>query len=122
MKRVLVVDDDHELANLLAFALRRRGYVVEVATNGRDALERVRRTRFDIALVDWHMPIMDGATFVRESRRELGTNVPLVVVMSGMPTAAALARDFEVVAVVEKPFRLKDLEALLEGLVGCPGL
>ena len=121
MKRVLVVDDDHELANLLALVLRRQGYVVEVATNGRDALERVRRTRFDIALVDWHMPIMDGATFIRESRRELGTDVPLVVVMSGMPGAAALARDLGVAAVVEKPFRFEDLEALLERLGGCPG-
>jgi DNA-binding response OmpR family regulator len=120
MKRILVVDDDRELANLLAFALRRQGYVVEVATNGRDALERVRRTRFDIALVDWHMPIMDGAAFVRESRRELGTNVGLVVLMSGKPGAAALAQDLEVAAVVEKPFRLQELQALLERLVGCP--
>ena len=121
MKHVLVVDDDHELANLVAFVLRRQGYVVEVATSGADALERVGRTRFDVALVDWHMPVMDGATFVRESRRELGTNVPLVVVMSGMPGAAVLARDLGAAAVVEKPFRLKVLEALLERLVGCPG-
>ena len=121
MKRVLVVDDDHELANLLAFTLRRQGYAVEVATNGSEALERVRRARFDIALVDWHMPIMDGATFLRELRRELGASIPLVVVMSGMPGAAALARDLEVAAVVQKPFRLKDLEALLERLVGRPG-
>jgi DNA-binding response OmpR family regulator len=34
MRRILVVDDDHELARLLAFALQRRGYVVELATNG----------------------------------------------------------------------------------------
>jgi DNA-binding response OmpR family regulator len=122
MKRILVVDDDHELANLLAFALKRQGYVVEVATNGRDALECVRRTRFDVALVDWHMPTMDGAAFVRGSRRELGTNVPLVVLMSGMSGVAAQAQDLEVAAVVEKPFRLQELEALLERLVGCPEL
>jgi CheY-like chemotaxis protein len=91
MKRILVVDDDHELANLLAFALKRQGYLVEVATNWSDALERVRRARCQIAFVDWKMPVMDGATFLRESRRDAGTSVPPVVVMSGAPEAAALA-------------------------------
>jgi DNA-binding response OmpR family regulator len=120
MRRVLVVDDDCELANLVALALRRQGYLVDVATSGADALERVRRTRFDIALVDWHMPIMDGATFLRELRRELGAAMPLMVVMSGMPGAAALARDLGADAFIEKPFRLRDLQALLERLVSCP--
>jgi CheY-like chemotaxis protein len=45
MKRLLVVDD-RELANVLAFALQRQGYVVEPAANGRDALDRVRRGRW----------------------------------------------------------------------------
>jgi CheY-like chemotaxis protein len=118
--RILVLDDDGELASLVAFVLRRQGYVVEVATSGTDALERVRRTPFDIALVDWHMPIMDGATFLQELRRELGRAMPLVVVMSGMPGAAALAQDLGAAAFVDKPFRLHDLKAVLETLVGCP--
>jgi CheY-like chemotaxis protein len=120
MTRVLVVDDDRELANLVAFALRRQGYVVDVAASGAAALERVRRTCFAIALVDWQMPIVDGATFLRELSRELGAAMPLVVVMSGMPGAAACARELGAAAFVEKPFRLRDLEALLERLAGCP--
>ena len=126
MKRILVVDDDHELAHVLAFALELRGYLVELATNGSDALERVRRARFDVVLVDWKMPVMDGRAFLREHVREAGTNVPPVVVMSGAPEAAAQALHLGAAAVVAKPFHFEELEALLvsltdasEGRVGC---
>jgi CheY-like chemotaxis protein len=65
MKRVLIVDDDHERAGLLELALYRAGYDVEVATNGIVALERVRRAAFDVLLLDWNMPVADGAAFLR---------------------------------------------------------
>jgi DNA-binding response OmpR family regulator len=120
VKRILVVDDDHELASLLAFALQRRGYLVELATNGGDALEHVRRARFDVVLLDWNMPVMDGAGFLRRCCREAGTSVPPVVVMSGAPESAPHALHLGAVAVVEKPFRFADLEALLVTLTHAP--
>ena len=126
MRRILVVDDDHELARLLAFALQRQGYVVELATNGSNALERVRRARFDVVVVDWTMPVMDGAAFLRTCRREAGSSTLPVVVMSGAPEAVTEALRLGAAAVVAKPFRLEELEALLErltdtcdGQVGC---
>jgi DNA-binding response OmpR family regulator len=125
MKRILVVDDDHRLAGLLAFGLRRRGYAVELAADGSQALERVRRGRFDLVLVDWHMPVMDGAAFLRAARAA-GTSTPPVVVMSGAPEAAARALELGAAAVLAKPFYLTELQALLvsltqapEGRVGC---
>ena len=120
MTRILVVDDDYELASLLAFALQRRGYLVELATNGRDALEHVRRARFDVVLLDWNMPAMDGAAFLRRWCREAGTSIPVVVVMSEAPEAAPHALHVGAVAVVEKPFRFADLEALLASLTRAP--
>ena len=120
MKRILVVDDDHELASLLAFALQRQGYVVELATNGSDALERVRRARFDAVLVDWTMPVMDGAALLRACRREAGTSTLPVVVVSGVPKAATQALRLGAAAVVAKPFRFDELEQLLAHLIDAP--
>jgi DNA-binding response OmpR family regulator len=121
MKRILVVDDDHELLSLLAFALRRRGYLVELATNGGDALEHVRRGQFDVVLLDWNMPAMDGAALLRQCCREAGTSVPPVVVMSRAPETAPHALHLGAVAVVERPFRFADLEALLVSLTRALG-
>lgn len=113
MKRVLIVDDDHDLAALLELALYRAGYDVEVATNAIGALERVRRAAFDVLLLDWNMPTADGAAFLREWRRVGDTNTPPVVVMSGAPDALERALRLGAAAVIAKPFRLDELEALL---------
>jgi DNA-binding response OmpR family regulator len=113
MKRVLIVDDDHDLAGLLELALYRAGYDVEVATNGVGALERVCRAAFDVLLLDWNMPVADGAAFLREWRRVGDTNSPPVVVMSGAPDALERALRLGAAAVIAKPFRLDELEALL---------
>jgi DNA-binding response OmpR family regulator len=112
MKRVLIVDDDHDLAGLLELALYRAGYDVEVATNGIGALERVRRAAFDVLLLDWNMPVADGAAFLRE-RRVGDKHTPPVVVMSGAPDALERALRLGAAAVIAKPFRLDELEALL---------
>jgi CheY-like chemotaxis protein len=120
MKRILVVDDDYELASLLAFAFRRQGYLVELATNGSDALERVRRARFDAVLVDWTMPVMDGAAFLRAWRRETGTSIPPVVVISGAAEAATQALRLGAAAVLAKPFRFEELKQLLARVIDAP--
>jgi DNA-binding response OmpR family regulator len=113
MKRVLVVDDDYELAGLLALALYRAGYEVEVASSGIAALERVRRAPVDLVLVDWNMPIMGGAAFLREWRRNGYRDAPPVVVMSGASDALEIALQLGAAAVIAKPFRIDELEALL---------
>src|SRR5207302_2364828 len=63
---VLVVDDDLELANVLAAALRAVGHEVEIAANGVDALAALERGRFDVILSDVRMPKLDGPGLYRE--------------------------------------------------------
>ena len=61
MKKILVVDDDRTTRRLLALQLRGAGYTVAEASDGRRALERVRREAFDLVLLDVWMPGMDGS-------------------------------------------------------------
>ena len=67
--RVLVVDDERSMRELLAIVLKRDGYEVLVAENGRTALDLLRRERVDILITDIRMPEMNGVDLLREAKR-----------------------------------------------------
>jgi two-component system response regulator HydG len=58
--RVMIVDDDQDLAESLADLLSATGYEVEIAGNGREAVEKIRDKDFDVTLMDVRMPVMNG--------------------------------------------------------------
>lgn len=62
--RILIADDEPLLLESLAKAARKEGYEVEVAANGRDALQLARKHRFDLIVTDLRMPEMDGPTLM----------------------------------------------------------
>ena len=65
---ILLVEDDVITRRLIARLLRRAGYAVEEATDGTEALERIREKFFPILITDWEMPQMDGPTLCRKVR------------------------------------------------------
>ncbi len=65
---ILLVEDDVITRRLIARQLRRAGYAVEEATDGVEALERIREKFFPILITDWEMPQMDGPTLCRKVR------------------------------------------------------
>lgn len=66
---ILVVDDDPDVCQNMSDILSDRGYHVDVAHEGRTVLRMVQRRTYDVALVDWLMPGMDGLTICREVTR-----------------------------------------------------
>ncbi len=108
---ILVVDDEQSYRDALAVALRREGFLVEVAADGMEALERFDASRPSLVLLDVMLPRMSGVDVCRELRAR-GTRVPIVMVT---------ARNAEIDAVVglevgaddyvTKPFRLRELIA-----------
>jgi two-component system response regulator RegX3 len=108
---ILVVDDEESYRDALAVALRREGFLVEVAADGMEALERFEAARPSLVLLDVMLPRMSGVDVCRELRAR-GTRVPIVMVT---------ARNAEIDAVVglevgaddyvTKPFRLRELIA-----------
>ena len=107
--RVLCVDDEEQIRNLLTDLLTDEGYEVRTAPNGAAALSVVEHWRPDVILLDINMPVMDGYAFAR-AYRERGDGAPIIVITAGerLPHAAEHAG---AVAYVAKPF---DLDALLE--------
>lgn len=77
--RLLVVDDEVDLADAVARGLRRDGYAVDVAYGGREALDRISYTDYDLVCLDLTMPDLDGLAVCRAIRAEKGTEVRVLM-------------------------------------------
>ncbi|HET7786862.1 MAG TPA: response regulator [Myxococcales bacterium] len=108
--RVLVVEDDPDLAALEAEVLKLRGHEVDVASNGREALEAVDRARPDLILLDMKMPVMNGREFADEYRRREPSTAPIVVVTAA-DDAQRRAAEVGASGWIAKPF---DPDALVD--------
>ncbi len=78
--KALIVDDDRVLADVLSFTLRREGFQVIQAHDGKEALERWAQDRPDLIVLDVNLPKLDGFTVCREIRREGDTPILLLTV------------------------------------------
>ncbi|CAN5712451.1 N/A [soil metagenome] len=89
MASVLVVDDYVVTLRILSTQLRKGGYEVVTAGNGKEALLQLAQRDFDLAIIDIAMPEMDGITLLEKLRTELGhLSLPII-----MLTASALDED-----------------------------
>lgn len=108
--RVLVVDDDPSIRELVGELLEYEGYEIRLATDGEDALQLLQDWPAHLIILDLMMPHMDGWAFRREQRvREDLAHIP-VIIMSASRTIDIDAEELGASAVFPKPF---DLEALL---------
>jgi DNA-binding response OmpR family regulator len=110
---ILVVDDDEALRNLLGSALEPRGYRVVGCENGRIALDAVAKETPSLIVLDYWMPVVDGAGFMRELRAMLAKRPP-VILFTAVQDDAKLARDLGVDVYVEKPVDLHRFLKLVE--------
>jgi len=106
-KRVLVVDDDASIRELLATALADDGYEVVPATNGEDALAVCERWRPDVIVLDLMMPVMDGWQFATELRAR-DEDIPIVL-LSAARDLRMHAKNLSAAEIIEKPFDLSEL-------------
>lgn len=131
MSRILVVDDDPSVRLAIQTLLQHEGFEVAVAAGGRDGVEAVQRSRFDVIVVDIFMPGMDGLETIRAFHQHAPA-VPIIA-MSGFlfrdPMQPAPAPDFLSMATklgaaysLHKPFRPRELlnavAACLSGAIG----
>jgi DNA-binding response OmpR family regulator len=111
IKRVLVVDDDEDMQDLLRQALETENYEVIVAEDGLVALETLKQSSPDLILLDLMMPHMDGATFAKElHNRKLVPSIPIIVVSADV-NAKQKIETMGADSYITKPF---DLHRLLD--------
>ena len=120
MAKILVIDDEPGIRDLLDTLLRRKGYDVIVAESGEKGLECFRRERPDVLVLDLKMPGMDGLTVLRQVR-SLDPIMP-VIILTGAGTAETeqRVRALGVTEYVEKEFSLHLLGDALKRLLKTP--
>jgi CheY-like chemotaxis protein len=110
--RVLVVDDDESIRQIVRMCLGDEGYEVFEAANGLDALALLPDCRPDLILLDLRMPVMDGWEFARQYRLGPGPHVPIIAFIAAL-NAELEAADLEAANILAKPFDIEDLLAMV---------
>ncbi len=113
MARVLVVDDEEPFRRLLKKELSRKGFSVEVASEGEAALKLLKESAFDVLLLDVLMPGLDGISVMKRLRRD--PTAPPVIVLTGKATieTAVEAMKNGAYDYLTKPYKLDELEIVI---------
>ncbi|MEQ1918259.1 MAG: response regulator [Elusimicrobiota bacterium] len=112
--RVLVIDDEPGIRDMLSYSLRRFGCVVSAAANGEQGVAAARAADFDVVICDVMMPGMDGFAVLEILKREQ----PLVevIMVTGYPTPETSSRSAELGAFgnLDKPYELGAMRAMID--------
>jgi len=120
--RILVVDDEPAIANVVALKLRNAGLDVTVAFDGREGYEQAMTDRPDFIITDLQMPGMNGLELVTRLTAELGSGIPTILLTAkGFEIGDALLADLPICRVMTKPFSPRELLAAVRTALGlCP--
>lgn len=106
---VLVVEDDESIRTVIADVLEERGFRVQGAANGAEALVCLDDTLPDVMVLDLLMPVMHGWDFMEAYAQKTGGNQVPIVVVSVNPALPRSFNHFGVHSVIGKPFDIDDL-------------
>jgi CheY-like chemotaxis protein len=113
--KILVVDDEKDVVELLKFLLEKDGYQVLTAFNGKEALAMVQQTRPDLILLDVMMPEMDGYTVQTQLLDNPNTrSIPIIILTAKGQLRDVFAMSANVKAYMEKPFDPKTLRLKIQ--------
>jgi excisionase family DNA binding protein len=116
--RVLVVDDEASIRDLLAKTLALADYDVDVAPDGRSALDRMRIYSYDLLIADLKMPGMDGLAVIREAKR-YKADLPVIIITGFSSESSAIeAVNLGVAGYLTKPFRVPQVLAAAAKALG----
>jgi excisionase family DNA binding protein len=116
--RVLVVDDEASIRDLLSKTLALAEYEVDVAPDGRSALDRMRMYPYDLLIADLKMPGMDGLSVIREAKR-YKADLPVIIITGFSTESSAIeAVNLGVAGYLTKPFRVPQVLAAAAKALG----
>lgn len=115
-RRILVVDDQPHVIRVIRLALERRGYLVDSASDGLQALEKLDASAYDVLITDIDMPKLNGQAMCDEMHARACGPTPLTFVVTGGtdPELRNWAADKAHTRFLEKPLSLKHLTGMLD--------
>jgi excisionase family DNA binding protein len=116
--RILVVDDEASIRDLLSKTLALAEYEVDTAADASSALDRVRGTAYDLLIADLKMPGMDGLTLIRQVKR-MRAELPVIIITGYSTESSAIeAVNLGVAGYLTKPFRVPQVLAAAAKALG----
>src|SRR5271168_2428266 len=120
MPKILLVEDDSELAEKIAAALKFQHYFVEVISNGDDALQILKQSIYDLIILDWNLPEKTGIE-ICQTFRSRGGSTPILF-LTGRGSVLDKETGFMVGGddYITKPFHIRELSARIRALLRRP--
>ena len=119
-QRVLVVDDEASIRDLLSKTLALAEYDVDAVPDGTSALDRLRTVNYDLMIADLKMPGMDGLTLIRQAKR-MKADLPVIIITGFSTESSAIeAVNLGVAGYLTKPFRVPQVLAAASKALGAP--
>ncbi len=115
-KKVLVVDDSHQLRSVLAQLLVSKGYEVLQAEGGRNALDILRLQSVDLVISDIQMPNGDGFELLRDLRTSVQNCPPLILMSGNIVLSEPELKSLGVAHFLSKPFDSKEILSVVDSL------
>lgn len=120
MAKVLVVEDDRQLSELICDWLRGEGHVAEPVFKGSHGLERLQYYKYDVVILDWELPEMSGIEVCKEHRNSGGTTPIIMLTGKREVEEKETGLDSGADDYLTKPFHIKELAARLRALLRRP--
>ncbi len=115
--QILIVEDESQLSKTLSRNFVEEGYQSTAANNGEEALQFINNQKFDVILLDWKMPRMNGIDFLK-NLRDSGNDTP-VILLTALSRIANKVEAFELGAddYITKPFSFDELHARVKAVI-----
>ncbi|HQK93844.1 MAG TPA: response regulator [Armatimonadota bacterium] len=122
-KKILAVDDEKHIVRLVEVNLRKAGYEVETAFDGREALEKVKKSPPDLIVLDVMMPQLDGFSVLKKLRQDAATREIPVIMLTAKAQDADVFRGWQsgVDLYLTKPFNPLELITFVERILDSAG-
>lgn len=116
--KVLIVDDEKEMRNLLTVCLKPYGYSIDEAQSGFDALDKIMDQKYDLILLDIMMPSIDGFEVLMNVREVLDKDVPIIL-LTALGDTDRVVKGLQLGAddYIVKPFEPRELEARIQSVL-----
>ncbi len=116
-RRILVVEDNRSIQDLVSRFLMYIGFEVALADNGAEALAVFQKSCFDLVLTDFQMPVMDGFSLAGQIKGKSPGTPVIIMTGSNRESVRQKMNKGAVESVIFKPFKLEDLQRTVQGMV-----
>lgn len=110
MRRILAVDDDHDILEILQFILEDSGYQVATLSDGRQLMQKIEEIHPDLILLDIMLGSLDGRELCKTLKKEVATHsIPVIMISASHTVAKTLDQDGAPNDFIAKPFDINNL-------------